>query len=576
MSSYELNLSAVELETRTQSKHFRTYFLLDEKSENYQQLAAGDKKALSYLMQAALFIQRIHFQLDHPDNLPFLRFLNHEIKRGNIQAQKTKQLFLGQQGVNGFDNTSKPIYLAKGVERLAGKGFYPRDLTVKEFHRILIQMLEEEKISEVQQILSARTVVEREGSELRGVDYVERFSDTFRQVAACLIQAAGYSTNHEFNHFLRLQAKACLLPEPMFDAWADKQWAALQETPLEFTLVRENDSDEMTYTVFENARLKQLLQKHNIHPIAKDSLGARVGIINREGTAYLLKMKDVFPSLAGHMPYVEEYADVSLPAGGQSMVDVDLTALTGTCAEDRGGITIAENLPNDDKLSLKIGGGRRNVYHRQIRFASALEGEERKQFLNNVLIEEQHDLVSEEADFLFTVGHENAHSFGPRQAKNSLGKYATIIEEAKADTGALSVVDLLREQGIYTETEKKQVLVTTPVYWLEKSKPVFSDAHGVRAVMQLNYFIEAGAIEVLPTDQLQIHLDKMVPTAQEMLARVIRIQLDGDIQKAKQFVDEYFVWTPLMARLGRKLKQVRKILNGGIVMPMAEQKCHED
>ena len=38
------------------------------------------------------------------------------------------------------------------------------------------------------------------------------------------------------------------------------------------------------------------------------------------------------------------------------------------CGQYRACITFAENLPNDGKLSLTIGGGKRNVFHRQQRF----------------------------------------------------------------------------------------------------------------------------------------------------------------------------------------------------------------
>ena len=37
------------------------------------------------------------------------------------------------------------------------------------------------------------------------------------------------------------------------------------------------------------------------------------------------------------------------------------------------------NLPNDDKLSLTIGGGRRNVYHRQIRLITSEDSRKKLQ-----------------------------------------------------------------------------------------------------------------------------------------------------------------------------------------------------
>ena len=60
--------------------------------------------------------------------------------------------------------------------------------------------------------------------------------------------------------------------------------------------------------------------------------------------------------------------------------------LAGDSGTYRSGITIEENLPNDDKLSLTIGGGRRNVYHRQIRFLSNLD--KQKELLDEILDKE--------------------------------------------------------------------------------------------------------------------------------------------------------------------------------------------
>ena len=55
-----------------------------------------------------------------------------------------------------------------------------------------------------------------------------------------LIKASKVSTNSDFNEFLKLQANALLNADPMLDAYADKKWAELQDTPLEFTITREN------------------------------------------------------------------------------------------------------------------------------------------------------------------------------------------------------------------------------------------------------------------------------------------------------------------------------------------------
>ena len=187
-----------------------------------------------------------------------------------------------------------------------------------------------------------------------------------------LDKASEVSTNADFNEFLKLQATALRKADPMLDAYADKKWATLQDTPLEFTITRENYEDEMTGTIVENEELSNRLKEFDISPIPKDFLGGRVGIINKQGTVALMAIKKYLPTLADNMPYKEEYEQtISADTDAkQTMVDVDMVMASGDVGEYRGGITLAENLPNSDKLSLTIGGGRRNVYHRQIRFIS--------------------------------------------------------------------------------------------------------------------------------------------------------------------------------------------------------------
>ena len=179
-----------------------------------------------------------------------------------------------------------------------------------------------------------------------------------------LAKAAEVSTNSDFNEFLKLQAQALRTADPMLDAYADKKWATLQDTPLEFTITRENYEDEMTGTIVENEELSNLLKEHGISPIPKDFLGGRVGIVNKQGTEALMAIKQYLPTLAENMPYNNEYTQtISADADSeQTMVDVDMVMASGDVGEYRGGITLAENLPNSDKLSLTIGGGRRNVY----------------------------------------------------------------------------------------------------------------------------------------------------------------------------------------------------------------------
>ena len=575
-SLFELNLSSSELEKRTDSKYLIEIKLLDENAKEYQSLEEGDKIALKHLVRASDILENIHYQLDNRQNLAFKNYLLEEIYKGNKDAEKALKLFYAQRGMNAIDREANHIQLAKNHPEAIGKGFYPADLSVEEFHQILIKMIENGEVDMVKKILNQRSVVERNGETLIAIDYIERFQSDFAQMAEELEKAAETSTNADFNEYLKLQAQALRVADPMLDAYADKKWATLQDTPLEFTITRECYGDGLTKTILSNPELAKKLQEAGITPLMKDSLGCRVGIVNKEATEDLLEIKQYLPKMAEMMPLKENYQQNIQPDGEvkQTMVDVDLVAMAGDCGSYRGGITIAENLPNDDKLSLTIGGGRRNVYHRQVRKMYTPEKTQRKidAILNNSL----HQYYNTEASHWFTIGHENTHSLGPNAGCEKLGKYQSIIEENKADMGSLSFVDMLTKEGMYTEEQRKQIIVTAVVGNFLKAKPTMAQAHRVRSVMQLNYLQKEGALKLDENDKIVIDIEKVVPTAQKMLKDIIEIQLSQDVNKAEKFVNDNFIWNETCEKIAEKLRAIDNELNGQTISPLAEKLLSEN
>ena len=336
---YEFGLDMEELEKRTNPEFITTKILLKPDSPEYLSLQEGDKQALKYLVKAGEILENVHLQIDDHHNVPFKKFLEEEIKKGNKQAILTKILFDAQKGIYALDRLSNKIYLAKGITNKAGIGVYPEDLTKEEFHKILIKMLQEKKINEVKDILNQRSIVLRDGEYLKSIDYVDYFKEDLTKMADLFDKASQVSTNKDFNEYLQLQAKALRTADPMLDAYADKKWAELQDTPLELTLTRENYEDELTGTFTENEELKRLLKENNINPIPKDCLGLRIGIINKKGTDNLVSIKKYLPLLASKMPYNNEYEQKiskdSEKETKQTMVDVDLVMCAGNCGQYR-------------------------------------------------------------------------------------------------------------------------------------------------------------------------------------------------------------------------------------------------
>ena len=565
----ECGLSMEELKQRTDPKYLGTIKLLESDSPEYAALDQKDKEALKYIVKAATYLENIEFQIDDSYNIPFKKYLEEQIQKNNEQAKLTKILFDAQKGINALDSLSHEINLAKGHKTKPGIGVYPEDLTAEEYQRILIKMLKENKTEEVRNITNQRSMVFRDGEYLKAVDYVEYFKEDFTKIADELDKAAEYSTDANFTEYLKLQSKALRTADPMLDAYADKKWAELEYTPLELTITRENYEDTITSSYSNNQELIDLLSAKNITPVPKDCLGFRVGIVNKEGTDFLLRIKQFLPELAKNMPYSDEYEqDVTNGTIKQTMVDADLIILAGDVGAYRAGITLAENLPNDDKPSLTIGGGRRNVYHRQIRASNATQVQKK---LDLILDQEQHQYYDTEADHWFTIGHENCHSLGPNILESRLGQYRSIVEENKADMGGLAFTNILTNLGYYTEEQRKKIIVTVVVDNFLKVKPDLSQAHRVRTVMQNYYLKQHGAYTITEDGKIHVNIEEVVPAAYDMLKEIIRIQLDNKFEKAEEYVNKYFIWTDEMKIIGDKLQTLSATLNSRVENELADK-----
>lgn len=543
INGFKLKYSASELKQKV-TKEMRQIVLIDKDNESYKNLSEGDKKALIHLVNAAKIINDVALEMDHPLNLVQKQALEVAAEKSPYAANALR-LFNSLNGVAGSNGLDKePVEIFEGIHIYEGKNFYPTDLDAEELREIINKMLDEGKIEEVKQILSARTMVRREGNYLKAIDYTEYFEPEFSEIANELECAAHYTTDELFKDYLGWQAQALIQNNEEMDILADKHWAKMQETPLEFTLSRENYDDKLTPTIFSDKKLCERLERLNINPVPKDMLGIRVGIVNKKGTDLLLKFKDEMVKLASLMPYCDEYTQNVGGSKGlkQTMVDADIVALTGDYALCRGGITTAQNLPNNDKPSLAHGGGRRNVYHRQVR--QGTDKEKAQKILQGLVAPELHKYYDEDADHLFVIGHENGHSLGPDSSyQTALGIYQHIIEEHKADVISAAMMPEYVKAGIISEEMLKSIYAT----WIIRRHfmvafPEDREAHRVADLIEYNYLHDHGAFYFDENKKLHIDFEKMKEVCKQLLADTIKVQLSKSPETAKKFIDKWSAW----------------------------------
>lgn len=560
INGFDLALSETELDEILNHKTVDVE-LIKPDFPTYLALSEGDKKAFAHLIKAARLFNAVFWETDHELDATMFNALK-DAATESSHAAKALEFFTslnGVEGLNGIDK--KPIEIFKGISGAPGRNFYPSDLAQEEFHCILIKMLESGKIEEVQKILSVRTMVRRNGAELKAIDFTDYFAPAFSEIANELELAAHYTTDELLKDYLGWQAQALLQNNEEMDMQADKHWAQMQDNQIEFTIARENYNDELTPTVLENPQLAELIKQHRIEVNAKDSIGVRVGLVNQEGTALILKFKEHMCELAKLMPLSDRYHQHVACSHEikQTMVDVDFAAFTGDFAAVRGGMTVAENLPNSDKLSIKCGGGRRNVYHRQVR--QTTDHERNQKLLDRLVSPELHRYFDTEAEHLFVIGHENGHSLGPgAEYQSALGPYSHIIEEHKADVISLAFMPDYVKMGVIDEETLHKIYLTHTVGGLFlRAEPNPSLPHRVADLIQFNYLLEHGAISFDDNGKLQLDFNKFSAVMLKLLEETISVQLSKSAETAKAFIDKYAGWgehskriAAVQAELGNK------------------------
>ena len=565
---FKFQMSLAELKKRTSKRYYKGVKFLKRSSREIKRLSKNDLLVLMHLTRAANKLESVNLKLGHPKNLEFLDFLTKEEQAGNQKAVLAKKLFLSQKSMFSPDALGEQTRLAKGVSEPDGLGYFPEDLEAEEFHKIISDMLDAGDNKQVEEILNQRSIVVRDGDKLKAIDFVDAFGE-FQEMADELEKAIEFSDDKKFNKYLELQIKALRTADPMLDAKADKEWAKLSGGKFEFTICRECYDEKLTKSIYENDELMAKLKANNITVYAKDSLGARVGIVNKSGTKLLRKLKRLIDVSAKLMPYANEYERENekddIP---QTAVDVDLVTLTGEEGAYRASLVLAQNLPNDDKPALKIGGGRRNVYHRQVRSNS------NKKLYKNLIHEEQFKYFNPEADHWAVICHENTHSLGP-QTHSGLGKFSFIIEEYKADMGMYCFLREFVKEGYFTEVQAKQIIVTSLAYGFLKGKPSLSQAHRTRSVMICNRMLTEKAIQVRD-GKLWFDFDKVIDTAKEMMREAIRLQLDANVKSAENYIMKWFVWSDDIAFIAEVIKKFSKKLNGYIIQELADEMLSPD
>jgi hypothetical protein len=210
------------------------------------------------------------------------------------------------------------------------------------------------------------------------------------------------------------------------------------------------------------------------------------------------------------------------------------------------GTNTATILPNESYITRKYG---RTILLRNNIITDPEIAKIRKSTYEAAVGEDFHADYDNKGDLFRTLWHEIGHYLGPDATKDgaildvALEEDSSILEELKADLIALYVSRNLSKKGYYDEPRFRSVRAAGIHRVLQMNEPKKSQVYQTMELMQMNYFLEKGLLEVdRRSRKLAIHYDRYDETVESMLREVLALQRAGEKGAADAFILRYSAW----------------------------------
>jgi len=380
------------------------------------------------------------------------------------------------------------------------------------------------------------TVVRRGADgKLTAVPYSLEYQGELARAAALLREAAALTADPTLRAFLSARAEAFLSNEYRE---SDVAWMKL-EAAVEPTIG--------PYEVYEDGWFNQ-----------KAAFEAFVGVRDDAETTRLARFSAELQGIEDALPIDPAWRNPKL--GGLAPIRV-VNELFAAGDAARGVTTAAYNLPNDEVVVREMGSKRvmlKNV--QRAKFDKVLVPIARV-----ALVPAQRGQVAFEPFFTHILMHELVHGLGPHQAvaagstdtvRARLGDTYSAIEEAKADVGGLFALQKLLDEGKLDASMKATLYPTFLASAFRSLRFGLTEAHGKGMALQLNWFLDAGAVQVAPGGTFGVDPVKMRAAVVSLTRELMTIQARGDRAAAVALLQKLAVVRPEVRRVLDRLRAV--------------------
>lgn len=485
-----------------------------ELTASTEHLSAQEQKALARIIEAAKLMDPIFDRQAYEANPKLEAELAEDKSPLGVARLAYFEVMRGP-----WDRQDHHAPFAIDRPRPAGGGFYPVDLTAKDFLAYVREHPEEKSALE-----SLFTVVKpAEDGQIQAVPYREAYKAWLEPAASKLTEAAEATRNSSLAKFLRSRAEAFRTDDYY---QSDKDWMDV-DSLVEVTIG--------PYETYED----QLLG-------LKASFEAFVTIADPAASAELAKYKAMLPKMEANLPIPDA---MKTKRGAESPIRVvDLVYSSGDARKSVQ--TIAFNLPNDERVR-KEKGAKKVLLRNSIekKFDLIL-----RPIAARIIDEDQLQYLSASAFFHEVLFHELSHSLGPAftsrdgeevEVRLALGSSYSAIEECKADVmGAYNILYMI-ELGEMPKDFADKLLLSYFAGLFRSVRFGVAEAHGKGAALQINRFVSRNAATFdRSTARFTVQPDALRKAIKELLHDLLVLQHAGDKDAADAILEKEGVMSP--------------------------------
>ena len=490
-------------------------------------LEPSDTQTLARLVASARIMDALFLRQVWAGNETMLQKLARDTSTGGREQLRA---FLLNKGPWSRLDGNAPL-VAGAPPKPEGANFYPIGATKAEVQQWLDGLPDDERRT----ASGFFTVVRRDrAGRLLAVPYSREYQQELAAAAALLREAAALTRQPTLARFLESRADAFLND----DYYAsDVAWMEL-DASIEPTIG--------PYEVYEDEWFNY-----------KAAFEAFIAVRDAAETDRLAAFSSHLQPLEDALPIEARYRN---PRVG-SLAPIRVVNVIFTAGDaNRGVQTAAFNLPNDERVLREKGSKSvmlKNV--QEAKFRMVLEP-----IAGEALTAAARREVSFDAFFTHILLHELMHGLGPHDitpggqpttVRRALRETYSAIEEAKADVAGLWGLQRLVDLGHVSQRIGAAMFPTFLASMFRSLRFGITEAHGRGVAIQLNSFIDAGAVRVID-DRFEPVAERMRHAITTLTGQIMTLQAEGNRPAAAAMIERLGVIRPEVQRVLDRLDHI--------------------